>query len=184
MHGIELRKTVPVAVNRVHIEYCHIHGMQHLLVNAYIRRIPIHDSHLVFRTEIVALETPAACPSHRVIANMYRSMMTVGFWHLNTDIVLPSTSCVATIRSVKIFNDTFCLLLRMFHKSVIILWAFSTPVAISVWSSCSSTPSSITPPSVFVKAEYVSQMLLGRPPLFSSPQYDCSSRIWQGSLCL
>ena len=44
MYGVELRKTIPVAVNRVHIEYCHIHGMQYLLVDAYIRRIPIHET--------------------------------------------------------------------------------------------------------------------------------------------
>ena len=86
---------------------------------------------------------------------------------LGTRIVMnclsPSFS-TTTSRSRKMFKLTLLRLLTVSQNALTKPWTFRTPSILMDLSDCSTAPRTITPPSVFAKAQYVSQMLFGRPP--------------------
>ena len=87
-----------------------------------------------------------------------------------TRISLPSTASTRTFLSVRNLALSLSLLLAALQKSSAIFRALSSPTASRCLSGpVSITPSSITPPASFAKAETVSHMLSGSSPLPSRP---------------
>ena len=86
-------------------------------------------------------------------------------WRITTSLSLSTTALTF---------DGSC---TMFQKSCAMFRASSTPVIYKEWSSCSDTPSRISPPSVLAKELYVSHKLWGRPPLARFASKRLPSRI-------